>query len=109
MSTANLYDADFGSESEGEDFNPEPAVASDDEGGPGSDEEAARPSTKTNRANGRKNGRKEANEEDEDEERLDDGLEVVNGEDEDDEDDEEDEDDEDAISVRETGHMESLP
>ena len=99
MSTANLYDADFGSESEGEDFNPEPAVASDDEGGAGSEEGAVRPSTKTNGANGPKHSRQEADEEDEDEERLDDGLEVVNGDDED-EDDEEDEEDEDAVSVR---------
>ena len=104
MSTANLYDATFDSESEGEDFNPEPAVVSDDEDGAGSNEEVARPSTKTNGANGRQNGRKnehaEVAEDDEDEERPDDGLEVVNGDDdEDDEDDEEDEEDEDAVSV----------
>ena len=104
MSTANLYDADFGSESEGEDFNPEPAVVSDDEGGAGSDEEVARPKAKTNGANGRQNGRRDVDDEDDDEEQ-DEGpptsrLEVVNGDDdEDDEDDEEDEDDEDAISV----------
>ena len=126
---ANLLDADFGSESEGENFNPAPAVGSDDEDLAESDNEVT-VRQKTNGANSSHNitrsdieddsagrpgvgrstehtrgaGSRAAGEEPEDDEDEDgvpdESNEHTNGADEEDEDeDEDDEDEEDAVKV----------
>ena len=90
--SAALLNQDFGSESEGEEFNPAPADDSDNEAGSGAGDQAPP----------RLNGRKSSVElKGEDEEDAKEDV-VGEGEDEeaDDEDAEEEEDEEDAISVR---------
>jgi len=116
----NMLDADFGSESEDENFNPAPAVGSDDEGLEDSDaEEAVKPkangatsvrnldSSNERQSNGasapirggdkRHHDAVEEDDEDGDADEIDGNLD--GGPDDDEEEDEDDEDEEDAITV----------
>jgi len=117
----NLLDTDFGSESEDDNFNPAPAVGSDDEGLDGSDvEEVVKPklngatsSRNLNESNGHQSngasaqsrggayGDLNADEEDDEDGDADNTNGNLDGgpDDEEEEDDEDDEDEEDAVTV----------
>lgn len=118
----NLLDTDFGSESEDDNFNPAPAVGSDDEGLDASDgEEAVKPksngatsSRKLDESNGHQsngtsvqirsgaNGDLDADEEDDEDGDADDADGNLDGgpdDEEEEEEDEDDEDEEDAVTV----------
>ena len=90
-----LLNTDFESESEDENFNPAPAVNSDDEGGPGSDAEDNRVKASSN--NGHLTNGHNTLDVDGDEDGLNDTVDGAQEDDEDEED--EDEDDEDAVTV----------
>jgi transcription elongation factor SPT5 len=116
----NLLDTDFGSESENDNFNPAPAVGSDDEGLDASDgEEVVKPksngatsSRKLDESNGHQsngtsvqirsgaNGDLDADEEDDEDGDADDADgNLDGGPDDEEEEDEDDEDEEDAVTV----------
>lgn len=120
----NLLDTDFGSESEDDNFNPAPAVGSDDEGLDASDgEEVVKPksngatsSRKLDESNGHQsnrtsvqnrsgaNGDLDADEDDEDGDADDADGNLDGGPDDEEEEDEDDEDEEDAVTVS-TKHL----
>ena len=90
-----LLNTDFESESEDDNFNPAPAVNSDDEAGPGSDAEDD--GVKSSNNNGPLTNGHDSLDVDGDEDELNNTLDGGQDDEEDEED--EDEDDEDAVTV----------